>query len=74
MDILRTFQGDTTTKEALKDFFYESIDREALDKLYKGEDVSHLKDAREFITKCFNDLDETYQIPTKQHDPINHSK
>lgn len=73
MDILRIFQGDATTKEALIDFLYQSIDREALTRMYNGEDVSHIKDAKYLITKCFNE-DETYQLPTKQHDPVNHSK
>lgn len=74
MDLLRQFQGDATTKEALIDFLYKSIDREALTRMYKGEDVSHIKDARDLVTKCFDDLDALYKIPTKQHEITNHSK
>lgn len=74
MDFLRTFNGDVHTKEALKEFIFDCINEEALDKMFKREDVTHIADARELIEKAFDKLNTIYGIPTKQTTPTNQAR
>lgn len=62
MDILRRFNGDEQTKQALLEFIHAVINDEALDKMYKRIDVSHISDAKELIDKAFDELNNQYGI------------
>lgn len=73
-DILRRFNGDISTKEALIDFLMEVINDEALEKMYKGDDVSHIKDAKNLIDKAFQQLDIIYGITIQQTKNSNQAK
>lgn len=72
--ILQKFNGDTHTKEALMEFMSESIDREALTRMYNGEDVSHIKDAKALLLKCFQDLEEEFKINDRPKEVVNESR
>lgn len=74
MDRLRQFNGDVETKNQLLDFIYEHINSTALERMYKGEDVSHIKDAKELIEGAFRELEETYSIKIKPNAPTNEAK
>lgn len=74
MDLLRAFTGDVNTKEALKDFIFDVINREALLKMYAKEDVTHIADAKELIDKAFEELDEVYGLKEKQNVASNQAK
>jgi len=73
-ELLRQFNGDFNTKEALKAFIIDVINQEAIEKMYKREDVSHIADATELIEKAFDKLETTYGIQTKQTLPINQAR
>jgi len=62
MDTLIQFQGDDTTKLALLDFLYSYIDQEGLRRMYEGEDVSHIKDAKDLIDGAFTKLKQDYGV------------
>jgi hypothetical protein len=72
--ILQKFNGDTHTKEALIEFMSDTIDREALSRMYEGKDVSHIKDAKELLIKCFQDLEEEFKIKDKLKEVVNESR
>lgn len=70
MDILQRFNADKHLKDALIAYIHDVIDDEALKRMYAGEDVSHIKDARDLIDKAFSDLEEEF-IVFKQHEAKN---
>lgn len=73
-DLLRQFNGDISTKEQLIDFIHEHINSTAIEKMYKGDSVAHIKDAKELIDGAFDLLEEMYGIKVKQDAPTNQAK
>jgi hypothetical protein len=63
--ILQRFNGDGHTKDALKEYFTAYINTVALERMYKGEDVSHIKDAKELLDGVFEQLATDYGITEK---------
>lgn len=74
MDLLRVFNGDFNTKEALREFIIDCINQEAVERLYKREDVSHIVDAKELIDIAFDNLEQIYGIKPKENTVTNQSK
>ena len=70
---LRRLNGDINTKNDLINFGYEIINQVAIERMYKGEDVSHIKDAKILIDKIFEEIDNIYGIKEKQKQGIDHS-
>ena len=73
-ELLRQFNADGATKEALLEFIVNFINEEALNKMYKKEDVSHIGDAYALINGAFESLETTYGIQTKQNTPTNQAR
>ena len=71
---LQQFQGDFHTREELNEFIMASIEREALRRMYAGEDVAHIKDAKLLLDKAFEELDDIYKINIKHNEPTNNAK
>ena len=71
---LKQLQGDFNTREELNNFLFASIEREAIRRMYAGEDVSHIKDAKFLIEKAFEELDDIYKPVIQPNEPTNHSK
>lgn len=74
MDILRRFNGDEQTKQALLEFIHTIINDEALDKMYKRIDVSHIADAKILIDKAFEQLNTQYGIKEQPAENINQAR
>lgn len=74
MDTLKRFQGDQATRESLSEFLFACIEREAIRRMYAGEDVSHIKDAKALIDKAFQELDDIYQVKLVEEPIINEAK
>lgn len=74
MDLLKRFNSDEATKEALKDFIIQVINEEGVRKMYLREDVSHIADAKELIDTTFNRLEEMFTPKQYAEQPINQSK
>lgn len=62
MEILRRFNGDKTTKDALRAYIIEHIGKEGIYRMFNRADVSHIADACELIQKAFDQLDIDYGI------------
>ena len=59
-NFLNQFYNDEHTREAVKAFFLEQLDRLALEKVYSGEETTGIKDAKETIERAFIELKELY--------------
>jgi hypothetical protein len=71
MDILRRFQGDVGTREAVQDFLTNFIADEGVRLMFERKDVSHIADAKMLIDSAFNELHTLYGIkqePTEKTD------
>lgn len=74
MDLLRSFNGDVRTKEALIGFILDFIDQEGLRRIYAKEDVTSVADARTLIDGAFEALALEYAIPERPKEPTNVSR
>lgn len=70
MERVRKFNGDKATKEDLKEYFIQVIQMEAVERLFNGKDVSHIKDAKDLIDKCFDQMDLDFKV---QQDNATHT-
>lgn len=57
---LVNFQKDEHTREAVRGFILDTLDKYALERLYEREDASHIADAKEVIETVFIELGELY--------------
>ncbi len=74
MNPLQHFNGDVATKEALLAFIIQHINNTALDRMYEGVSVEHIKDAKELIEGAFDKLDSVYGLNKKPVNIINEAK
>jgi hypothetical protein len=56
--LLKAFFQDKPTQEAWANFIIETLNEDALQRIYNGEDTSAVKEAREIIEKSFKRLAE----------------
>jgi len=73
-NLLDVFNGDRNTKEALKEFMLSVIEQEALGRMFKGEDVSHIKDAKLLLDKTFQELENAFTIKQKSRETTNQAR
>ena len=73
-NLLDVFNGDRNTKEALKEFMLSVIEQEALERMFKGEDVSHIKDAKLLLDKTFEELENAFTIKQKPRETTNQAR
>lgn len=59
-DHLKIFYDQEVVREAVKRFFYETMDEAVLEAAYKGEEVGGYKEAREVVRRAFSRLNEHY--------------
>ena len=59
-NLLNQFHNDEHTREAVRAFFLEQLDRLALEKVYSGKETTGIKDAKETIERSFIELKELY--------------
>lgn len=74
MNLLAQFNGDTHTKEALLDYIHEHINTAALERMYKGQDVHYIKDAKELIDGAFDQLQEDFGIKVPPKPKVEHAR
>lgn len=72
--LLRSFNGDVHSKEALIEFIHQYIDNEGLKRIYSGKPVGDVADARELIDGAFEYLTELYAAPTPQKEITNEAR
>lgn len=73
-EILRVFNGDMHTKNALKEFIHQYIREEGANMIMERKSVEHVADAYDLINKAFQELELIYGIPEKPTTPKNHAR
>lgn len=73
-NLLRAFNGDIRTKEALLEFIHSYIREEGANMIMERKSVEHVADAYELINKAFQELDLLYGIKDKQPTPTNQAR
>lgn len=74
MDLLRAFNGDIATKEAVMEYVTDFIAEEALKRMFAKEDVAHIADAKTLLDKAFDQLSMTYGIKEQPTEPTNQAR
>jgi hypothetical protein len=74
MDLLRRFNDDIATREAVKQFFIDCIAEEAVRRTFCREDVAHIADAKDLIEKTFQQLAITYGVQKEDRKPTNEAR
>lgn len=74
MDLLRRFNDDIATREAVKQFFIDAIADEAVRRTFGREDVSHIADAKDLIEKTFEQLSIIYGIQKGEREQKNNAR
>lgn len=72
--LLRQFNGDVHTKEAVIEYLTDFIAAEGVRRIFRREDVSAVADAKDLIDKAFEALKDQYAIPTKEKAPTNQAR
>jgi len=71
MNPLVSFIRNEALRDTLKAYMQSVIEQEALQMMFEGKDVSHIKDAKALLDKTFNQLEHEYAIepdtPTTQN-------
>ena len=71
--MLNQFYNDEKTREAVKEFFFEQLDKLALEQVYEGKDTQGVKTAKEAIERSFIELRELYE-KKKQVNNVNEAR
>lgn len=58
---LNQFYNDEAIRESVFEFLLETVDLYALEQIYKGNDVSGIKNAKEIIQKAKKELQNRYE-------------
>lgn len=73
MDALKLFYDNTIQREAVQFFLEETLKEIALNKLFKGEDASHVALAKSVVDEAFIKLSEMYE-PLEEVNTINQAR
>lgn len=71
MELLRRFNGDIHTKEALKEYIISFLEDVIIEKACKGECVKGAAEAINEVTRAFEQLDIDYGIKQPEDKQLN---
>lgn len=74
MELLRRFNDDKATKEALKDYLNQFIAETAVNLMYERKDTSHIADAHDLINKAFDQINIDYGLKQKPIEQTNNAR
>lgn len=60
MQVLQQFYVNKVEREAVQAFMVECLGKIAVEKTFRGEDTSGIKDARELVDRLFDELQLLY--------------
>ena len=72
--LLRRFQTDANLRNEVIAFIGNFIEQEAVNRVFKREDVSSVADAKELIDLAFNELENLYGIKKETPQRKNQSR
>lgn len=68
---LRDFYHDKETRKEVQDYLSAFLDAEVLKKVYKGEDVKPIGEAKAVLEKAFENLDTIFASKLKKKKVMN---
>ncbi|MDD4988443.1 MAG: hypothetical protein PHS68_06085 [Candidatus Izemoplasmatales bacterium] len=74
MKSLQQFFLETDTRDNVKNYLIEFLEREAVRKVFTKEDISGLADARDCIEKAFYNLEVLFGEKPKTKEAINEAR
>jgi hypothetical protein len=60
MQVLQQFYANKVEREAVQAFMIDCLEKITIERVFKGEDVSGIKDARELVDRTFDELQVLY--------------
>lgn len=72
-NLIKQFYDDIHTREAVKEFFNETLNKLALERVYKKEETMGIADAKEVIELAFIELRNLYENK-KEKEVLGHSE
>lgn len=63
--LLNNFHNDTHTRDAVKEFLFEYLNKVALERVFSKESTEGIADAKEIIEEAFIELKELFDIEKK---------
>lgn len=72
--LIRQFNGDEGTKQAVIAYLTNFISDEAVSRVFAKEDVSSVADAKILIDKAFDQMSIDYGITTQPAEPTNQAR
>lgn len=73
MNPIQRFNNDTTTKGMVLDYVLQYLDKLALEKVYKGEGTSEIRQAKITIEQAFAQMDADFKV-VEPREPVNESR
>jgi hypothetical protein len=67
-ELLKQFFQQEHMRVEVYRFFKQVLDEMALDRVYKGEDIGGIKDAKEVLVKAETELQKMFTVRQKQKD------
>lgn len=74
MNSLREFYRDKDTRDNVKNYLIEFLEKEAIKKVFKREDVSAIAEAKEMIDKAWDNMSVLFDKKSKKKKQINQSR
>lgn len=74
MELIRRFNDDKATKEALQEYLKAFIAETAVIMMYERKDTSHIADAYDLINKAFDQINIDYGIQQKPIEQTNNAR
>lgn len=69
-----SFYKDTPTKDNVKNYLINFLEKEAVKKVFNKEDVSAVAEARDLIDKAFDNLELLFTPKRKSKEQINEAR
>lgn len=74
MELIRRFNDDKATKEALQEYLKAFIAETAVTMMYERKDTSHIADAHDLINKAFDQINIDYGVQQKPIEQTNEAR
>ena len=74
MKSLREFYNDKDTKENVYNYLIDYLEKETVKRTFDREDVSGMADAKEIISKAFDNMDLLFNSKAKKKEQVNEAR
>lgn len=74
MDLIRRFNDDKATKNAVQQYFTDFIAEEGVRLMFERKDTTHIADAKELLDKAFMQIEIDYGVQKEYRNGENPAK